>query len=179
MMKNFSLEYGIALFKLAQESGAEKEIFDDFDSVSRVFAAQPQLERLLSNPRLSADERANVMGSIFGGKVNLYLLNMLKILAEKRRCDMIEKCWQVYKSRYCEANNIMQATVYSAAELSDEQRSRLIETLSKKTGSDIILDSRIDKSCIGGMRIEYDGKRFDSSVKQKLSSFKKSLKSGY
>lgn len=179
MMKNFSQEYGIALFKLAQESGSEKEIFDDFGSVSKVFYEQPQLQRLLSNPRLSADERADVIGNVFSGKINLYLLNMLKILAEKRRCDMVEKCWQVYKNRYCEANNIMQATVYSAAELTCEQRSRLIETLRKKTGSDIILDSRIDNSCIGGIRIEYGGNRFDSSVKQKLSSFKKSLKSGY
>ena len=48
--------------------------------------------RLLSNPRLSRAERADVVENIFGGRINRYLLNALKILAEKRHCGMVDKC---------------------------------------------------------------------------------------
>lgn len=179
MINDYSLGYGTALYKLAEETGSSKEIFDDFRFVGDVFSTQPQLGRLLSNPRLTASERADVIQSIFGGRINGYLNNMLKLLAEKRRCDIIHKCLSVYQNHYCEANNILAVTAFSSVALTNDQKQRLIETLRKKTGCDIILETKLDKSCIGGMRVEYGGKRFDSSVKNKLDSMKKSLKSKY
>lgn len=178
-MKDYSPEYGLALYNLACEASCEKEIFEDFRSVNNVFSANPELLRLLSNPRLSANERADVIGKIFGGKINIYLLNMLKILAEKRRCDMIKKCWFEYRDRYCEANKILTVSAASAVEMSEEQKARLVNALAKKTGCEIILECRIDPSCIGGIRLEYGGKRFDASVKRKFASLKRSLQSEY
>lgn len=179
MMNNYSCEYGLAMFKLAKESGREKEIFDDFSAVRDIFSDNPELQRLLSNPRLTASEREDVLENIFGGKVEPYLLNMLKILAKKRRCDMVDGCWREYRRLYCEANNILPVTASSAVELTQAQKDRLCRTIEQKTGSKVILECRIDPGCIGGVRIEYGNKRFDTSVKQRLSSLKRSLKSDY
>lgn len=179
MINNNAREYGLALFKLAEETSSQKEIFEDFSSVSKVFKESPELLRLLSNPRLSASERAEVIGNVFGKGTNPYLVNMLKILAEKRLCHTVEKCWLEYRSRYCEANNILAVTATAAVELSSEQKKRLKDTLAKKTGSEILLTTVVDKGCIGGIRLEYGGKRFDASVKQKLASLKKTLTGEY
>ena len=63
--------------------------------------------------------------------------------------------------------------------MSQSQKKRLIDTLAKNTGSSILLSCKVDKSCIGGIRLEYGGKRYDASVRQKLESLKRSLTSGY
>ena len=119
------------------------------------------------------------MEEIFGGRANRYLVNMLKILAEKRIFHIVPKCRVEYEKLYCEANGILAVTATSAVELSESQKQRLIQKLSEKTGSKILLTCKADKACLGGIRLEYGGKRFDASVKNKLEAMKKSLMSRY
>lgn len=175
MDKDFSREYASALYSLAVDEGISKDIFNELNQVSDIYSENPEFVRLLNNPRLSAIERANTVGNVFSGKCNVFLVNFLKIIAEKRRSEIIPKCFEIYKKMYCEDNGILPVTVSSAAPLTEEQRARLIETLSKKTGKEILLSSRIDPSCIGGLSVEYSGKRFDSSVKGRLEGMLRNL----
>lgn len=179
MIKDYANEYGTALYKLAVEENVQSEIFEDLDGVSAAFRDNPELARLLSNPRLCADERAKTVEDIFGGRVNRYLVSMIKILAEKRICHIIPKCRAEYEKLYCEANGILAVTATSAVELSESQKERLVAKLKEKTGRQILLTCNVDKSCLGGIRLEYAGKRFDASVKNKLEAMKKSLMSRY
>ena len=176
MSKDFSREYGTALYQLAVEEKSAKEIFDDFQLVSDVFKTNPEFSRLLSNPRLSANERAETVGKVFGGRINHDLLNALKILAEKRRCDSVTKCCEVYKRLYCEDNGILPVIATAAVELSDSQKAKLTEKLKSKTGSEILLECRVDPRCIGGIRLEYGGMRYDASVRGRLTDLARSIK---
>ena len=179
MINDYANEYGTALYKLACEEGIQQEIFGDMSAVTKAFEDNPGLVRLLSNPRLSAQERAQTVEDIFGGRANRYPVNMLKILAEKRICHIIPKCRAEYERLYCEANGILAVTATSAVELSEAQKQRLTAKLSDKTGRKILLTCKVDKACLGGIRLEYGGKRFDASVKNKLEAMKKSLMSRY
>ncbi len=175
MMKNYANEYGLALYNLGVEANCSKAIFDDFMSVAEVFEAQPEFIRLLSNPMLTADERASAVKNVFGGKINQYLLNMLMIFAEKRRFDMLSKCWLEYRKNYCKDNNILPVTATSASPLSEEQKQKLIKKLEAKTGSQILLSCVVSPKCLGGIMLEYDGKRVDASVKNRLSNMRQKL----
>lgn len=176
MMKNYANEYGLALYKLGVEANCSDAIFEDFKSVAGIFANEPEFIRLLSNPMLTASERADSVRNVFGGKINGYLLNMLMIFAEKRRFDMLDKCWLEYRKNYCEANNILPVTATSAAALTDEQKQKLVERLEAKTGSKVLLSCVVSPKCLGGIMLEYDGKRIDASVKNRLSQMRNKLK---
>ncbi len=175
MMKNYAREYGEAMYELAHAKGVEEKVFNDFGEVVKVISSSPDYLRLLSNPRLSSSERADAVGKVFGGKIDGYLLNMLKIFAEKRMCSLIPKCYGEYKNIYCRANNILAVTATSAVALSEEQKARLVQKLSAKTGSRILLTCITDPACIGGIRLEYAGKRVDASVRQRLTSLRRSI----
>lgn len=179
MKRNVAAEYGLAIFKLADETAVLDEVFDDFGSVNKAFEDSPELVRLLSNPRLTLAERDRVLEDIFGGRINIYLLNMLKILASKRLLGGIGGCWLEYRRLYCERRNILPVTVTSAAPLSDEQTRQITESLSKKTGSQILLSFKLDKSCLGGFILEYGGKRYDATVRNRLNAFKQSIIKDY
>ncbi len=176
MMKNYANEYGLALYNLGVEANCSKQIFEDFGFVAEVFENQPEFTRLLSNPMLTADERAGAVRSVFGGKINQYLLNMLMIFAEKRRFDMLSKCWLEYRRNYCKANNILPVTATSVQPLTEEQKAKLIEKLTAKTGSQILLTCVVNPKYLGGIMLEYDGKRVDASVKNRFAEMRQLLR---
>ena len=176
MAKDFSREYGTAIYALAVEEQRSKEIFEDFKGVEQAFSENPEFVRLLSNPRLSAEERADTVGRVFDGKIDKNLLNALKILAEKRRCDQISKCFETFKRLYCADNNILPVTASAATDLSERQKKRLREKLKEKTGSEILLTCKKDPSCIGGIRVEYGGKRYDASVRGRLDELGRAIR---
>lgn len=171
-MNNSATEYGKALFELAHDNGVDETVFYDFTQAVSVITSNKEYLRLLENPRLSASERANAISQVFSGKLNRYLVNMLMIFAEKRACATLPKCYDEYKKRYCEANSILAVKAVSAVPLTDSQKARLTEKLSHKTGKKIFLETCVSSDCIGGIRIEYDGKRADASVKSRLKKLR-------
>ena len=70
----------------------------------------------------------------------------------------------------------MTADVVSAQVLSDDQKSRLADTLSAKSGKKVKLNARVDESLIGGMIVKLGSQMIDSSIKSKLASLQNAMK---
>ena len=68
-------------------------------------------------------------------------------------------------------------TAVSAVPLSEAQRLKLTDKLSRLTGKTIELVCRVDPSVLGGMRLDYDGKQLDDTVAHRLDSVRSLLQS--
>ena len=64
----------------------------------------------------------------------------------------------------------------SAVALSDAQVQKLTEKLSATTGKTIDLQCSVDAAQLGGLRLSYDGKQVDGTVRNRLDSIGKLLK---
>mgnify|MGYP002653159824 CR=1 FL=1 len=60
--------------------------------------------------------------------------------------------------------------------LSDEQKNKLTETLAKKSGKTVKLNTRVDEGLIGGMIVKLGSQMIDSSVRSKLASLQNAMK---
>ena len=67
-------------------------------------------------------------------------------------------------------------TAVTAIPLTEDQAGRLTEKLTQVTGKTIDLTNRVDPSCLGGMRLDYDGKRLDDTVAHRLEAVRSLLK---
>lgn len=168
--------YGQALYDLALSEELTKPILDELDVLHQSFEAEPEFIRLLSTPTLTKQQRCQILDDSFRGKLQPYVLNFLKILTEKGYMRHFADCCTAYRDSYNRDNGILPVTVVTAIPLSPEQALRLQEKLASITGKTIELHSRIDPSCIGGVRLDYDGKRLDDTVSHRLESVAKLLK---
>ena len=66
--------------------------------------------------------------------------------------------------------------VMSAVALTAAQQEKLTGKLAQLTGKQIILECRVDPSCLGGVRLDYDGKRVDGTVQSRLDAVRDLLK---
>ena len=168
--------YAQALYDLAKDEGLSKDVLNELVVLKNIFSENPEYSKLLSAPDLPKQERCGVLDEAFRGKVNPYVLNFLKILTEKGYIRQFPQCCDAYRSFYNEDNGILVVKAVSAIALSEAQKQKLTAKLEATTGKTIDLQCSIDAAQLGGMRLSYDGKQVDGTVKNRLDAISKLLK---
>lgn len=169
-MTQIGSAYGGALYSLARDEGLSGSILQELKVLDESFRQEPAFLRLLSSPNLSKQERCGIIDESFRDKVHIYVLNFLKILAEKGYTGQFSACCDAYKDLYNQDNGILPVTAVTAVPLSTAQAEKLTGKLSRITGKQIELVCRVDPSVLGGMRLDYDGKRVDDTVAHRLDT---------
>ena len=167
--------YGQALYDLAKEENLGKTILDQLLVLKDVFADTPAYSKLLSTPNIPKQERCGILDEAFRGKVHPYVLNFLKILTEKGYPRHFADCCEAYRGHYNADHGILPVKAVSAIALTEDQSARLCEKLQKITGKTIELTNRVDPDVLGGIRLDYDGKRLDDTVSHRLESIRSML----
>lgn len=168
--------YAQALYALAKDESLDEQILQELDVLKQAFDREPEFVRLLSAPNLPKAERCGILDESFRGKVHIYVLNFLKILTEKGYMRQFSDCCKAYQEQYNADNGILTVQAVTAVALTEDQSARLTERLAKLTGKTVELVNRIDPSVLGGVRLDYDGKRVDGTVKNRLDAIGNMLK---
>ena len=168
--------YGQALFDLARDEGLDVEILCQLRILKDAFVHNRDFVRLLGAPNIAKEERLQIIQDSFGGRAHPYVLNFLKILTEKGYIRHFAACCDAYREKYNAHHDILSVRAITAAPLLPEQADRLTGKLSTITGKTIELSNVIDPACIGGMRLDYDGKRVDDTVRNRLDKLHSLLK---
>ena len=167
--------YAQALYALAKDEGCSRPVMDQMKALAESFRAEPDFLRLLSAPNFSKEERCSIVDNSFRGKIHPYLLNFLKILTEKGYIKHFGDCCRAFCQAYNQDNGILEVTAVTAVPMTAEQKERLTQKLACLTGNTVELISRIDPACLGGVCLDYDGKRVDDTVSHRLDAVRSML----
>ena len=169
--------YGEALYSLAQEENLTEVILQQLTALDQAFSQDPDFIRLLGSPTLSKAERCGILDDSFRGKLEPYLLNFMKILTEKGYMGHFSQCCKEYRLRYQTEHNILSVQAVTAIPLSGEQIGKLTAKLQQLTGKTIDLHNRVDPSVLGGVRLDYDGKRLEDTLAHRMDAIRELLRS--
>ena len=175
-MTQRAVTYAQAMYDLARDEGLGKTILEELTVLKDVFTETPQYSKLLSTPDIPKQERCGILDEAFRGKVNPYVLNFMKILTEKGYIRQFPDCCDAYRGFYNEDNGILVVKAVSAVVLTPEQTQKLTAKLEATTGKTIDLQCSVDAAAMGGLRLSYDGKQVDGTVKNRMDAIGKLLK---
>ena len=96
---NDAKSYGDALFMLADELNQADQMKDDLSTLCKTISENPDYLKLLDTPALSREERVKLADEAFNG-LNKNLVNLVKILIERRVAYLIFKIRDAYMSAY-------------------------------------------------------------------------------
>lgn len=168
--------YAQALYTLAREEDLCDKVLEEMNALEKIFRQEPVYMQLLSAANLSKEERCNILDEGFRGKVQPYVLNFMKLLTERGYIRQFPDCCKAFAAQYDLEHGILPVQVVSAVALTDAQQEKLTKKLETITGKTIRLTSRIEPACLGGLRLDYDGKRVDGTVQNRLDSIGKMLR---
>ncbi len=100
---------------------------------------------------------------------------MLCILAEKSRINCFAGIVKTFKELYNEKFKLAEITVTTSSPLSDKMKEQIAEKMSKIIGKTVTINEKVEPGIIGGIIIDYGSKRYDGSVKARLSALRDEL----
>jgi F-type H+-transporting ATPase subunit delta len=168
--------YGQAFYTLAKDENCDRQILEELSVLDESFATEPEYLRLLSAPNLSKEERIRILDTAFRGKVHPYVLNFMKLLTEKGYIRQFPDCFRVFREEFDRDHGILEVKAVTAVALSDAQREKLSAKLASVTGKTVRLLEQVDPQLLGGVRLDYDGRRVDDTVANRLASIGALLK---
>ena len=177
MAKIISKAYGEALFELALEKNELDSIAEQVNLLVNAFAENPELIKLISHPKISKEEKINVIETIFKGRMSDDIVGFLVIIVEKDRGSEIADILKLFQAKVREYKKIGVALVTSAIELSTEQKQKVEQKLLQQTAYESFeVEYKVDASLIGGMIIRIGDRVVDSSIRSKLDNLTKELR---
>ena len=175
-MTEVATTYGQAMYDLARDEGLAKELLGQLTALNECLSGEPGFTQLLSTPNIPKEERVRILDDSFRGKLHPYVLNFLKLLTEQGYMKHFDRCCRHFRQQYNKDNGIVTVTAYTAVPLNEELRGKLTNKLSTVTGKTIELDCRIDPETLGGVRLDFDGKQVDGTVRRRLEDIRGLLK---
>ena len=159
--------YAQAVFELARSNGDYTGWSQSLSAMAQV-SRDPEMKRLIQNPRVSRQEIAQVIADVCGSGVGEEGRNLLRLLAQNRRLHVLPAIADQYENLRAEAEQTVQAELESALPVSDSEQQRIADALTARLGRKVELVCRINETLVGGAVIRAGDLVIDGSVRARL-----------
>lgn len=170
--------YSEALLEIAKNKNELDEVYSELANVVELLNDSDNLKNFkefLSHPVIPAEEKKDLLKSIFEGRLKEYTLNLLYILIEKNKINLLPVILYCFDEEMDEAKNILKVGVVSAVEMDSDSVSRLKEKLENKLHKSVKFVFEVNPDIIAGLILKINDKTIDGSMASKLQGFKKML----
>jgi len=168
-MSQLSEAYAQAFFDLAVEKNTLEDVIRIFSGLEDGLKDYPSF---LVHPKLSVADKEKIFQATTDHPL---VLQFLKVLTQHHRLGELHAIIQDLKQTMQAMKNVKTIHVFSKVALSTQQIEN-IEAIFKRQGAETIeLISHIDKTLLGGLRIQYDDKVFDDSVESTYDTLQQML----
>lgn len=168
--------YAQALFEAGEDLSKTDEFYENLKSLDGILQEEPKLLDLLSHPKISKKEKKDLIDTIFEKNMVEEVRNFIYILIDKKREKNLPDILKIYEDLYYQDRGILRVVAVTAVPMKDEAKDKLSQVLGSKLDKKIEIKNQIDKSIIGGVRLELEGKLIDGSIKGKLDSMARTFR---
>lgn len=170
--------YAQAFFEVGRERDQIAALKQDLALLTETIETQPSLRAVWLHPRISPRKKLQVMTELFEKHVSPYTLQLLRLLADKRREASLPTVYEQFCALYDQEHGIMQANVRSAVDLPEATLERLQQALSAATGKQIQLSTTVDPDLLGGLVVQIGDRRYDASIRRQLATLRRRMAGG-
>ena len=174
-MESVHKSYAVALFELANEAKKLELYQEETKAISNILKDNKEFLNLLTNQFINKDDKKQLLDNVFKNKVDVMVLNFLKLLVDKQRFNITLDVFKEFNSLANDYRGIKEGILYTAS-LLDEAKVKAIEAkIAQKIGKKVELTMVNDETLIGGFKVVISDLVIDNSIKNKLESLKNDL----
>jgi len=170
----FAKRYSQAVFEMALEQGELDRWQSDLQKIADL-SKNTLLVAWLHSPKLDSKSKARLI-SEFAGDMSPLALNLVHLLAAKGRLGLAGDIADEHQRLLDKHRGIEHAEVTTAILLDDKDKKELATRLSAMVDKEVVLESGVDASLVGGIVVRIGDKLLDGSTHSKLKALKREIK---
>jgi F-type H+-transporting ATPase subunit delta len=165
--------YARAAFAIALEHNDADAWRGALDQIGE-FMGDPEVRNVLENTRVARDSKQQLIEAALGTLPPLPL-NLARLLVRKGRTALAPEIATEFRAMLEEQQGVARARAVTAVPLSDAERDSLRQRLQQQTGHEIMLETEVDPSLIGGVVVQIGDRLVDASTRARLEALRQSL----
>ena len=169
-MSYVAFQYAEALFSLAKETSQIEDVLTEFKVIKKAFDFE--IYQFLVHPKIKKQDKKDLISKFVN---NSLLRRFIFVLIDNSRIEILDDVLDEFEKLIDNQNKTMKVQVYSHKLLSPGQKKQLADNLEKKHNRKIELENIVDKSIVGGLRLEFEGMVLDDTINNYLNSLKANL----
>jgi F-type H+-transporting ATPase subunit delta len=174
-MSDRSSLYADAFLSLIRAEGSGNEVIDELFRISRTIEGNDELSRALSDARLPAERRQQIIEDLLGDRALPLTTTLVSLVVGNGRVRELPTIVdQLLEINAAKGEKVV-AQVRSAVALTDDQTQRLAAALAKSTGKQVEIIVIVDPTVLGGIVTQIGDTVIDGSVRQRLSQLRESF----
>lgn len=172
-----AVRYARALFDVVlRERGDLTAVERELDQFVALFAAHPELQKVMVNPAVPAPRKRLAMTELANrAQLQPVLAKLMALLAERDRLALLPDVLRSFRERVLDHQNVVRAELTTAMPLAAERVSQIQRGLSQATGRTVTLESRVDAALVGGLIARVGSVVYDASLTTQLRKMKDRL----
>ncbi|MCD8312840.1 MAG: ATP synthase F1 subunit delta [Bacteroidales bacterium] len=170
-----SSRYAKALLAFVDSTGNGQQVYEQALLLEKCIMKIEEMKIMVTNPKMTTDrKKMQIFSLACGGKdvIAPEMVSFLSLVMKNRRTNYLPIMLRAFIARYRAANNIHVGKL-TVAVPSEELASILTERGHAKTGGEVLIETEVDPSIIGGFIFEMEDRRLDASVASRLKSVKR------
>lgn len=158
----------------AEKDGQLEDMESELFEVTNIVTNDRDLRAALTDRTTRASAKAELIDTIFGGKVTAPTAALVRQAAAARAASF-EKVLNTFADEVAARRNRLLAEVRSTYPLSDTELERVAAALKARYGHEFHLNTVIDPDLIGGIRVSVGGDVIDGSTSSRLEEARRLL----
>ena len=175
-LQHLGTVYAKALLGASEKSGNTDEVLAELDALIReVFDRSPQLEAMLTSPRVPLESKEQLLDRAFRDKVTPQLLNFLKVIVSRGRFESLRAVNAAARRLYNQLRGRVEVRLTTAQPVDAAIRELIVTKLRASLGQEIELQTQVDPELIGGLVIRIGDTVYDGSLANQLQRLSEDL----
>jgi len=176
--ETLSRPYAKALFDLSKQDDTYQVWLDNLNILDQLFKSQ-KFKNFIFKP-CSVNQQVTEVLNFFDFKSNMQdfavkFKNFVFSLTQNKRLNLVSYITEAFIKMKYEDEGILRVKVSSAYQLSDDKLLKLSSSLERRFNSKVELESSIDTSLLGGVRVQADDLVIDNSVQGRIKKMSQIL----
>jgi len=168
--------YAKSLLLAAGELGRQEQIAEAFDDLVAYMDCDPNFAAFLTAASVDDDPRRESLEKLFRGKLDDLLLNLLQVLNNRGRMELIRSIQRCVVLRMEEQHHQQEVLVETAKPLTDALRAEIKAAVSDWIGKEALLIEEVRPELIGGVVIHIGDVQIDGSVASQIQAMRGRLR---
>ena len=168
-------KYARALYNVAVQQEDVKEVSNRINYIVKVLKVVPEFSQALQTHQLPIENKLLILKKVLQENITELEIELISDILEHSSILILPEVARHFEYLVETDSKVLNMTITSALELSAEEIQHIISKVESQLNKKIDVNTEIDPSLIGGVRLRVGNTVIDNSISHRLNMLKNSL----